>query len=68
MVTTRKIKKGVFEMWLVVMNGREVGTLSRARTTRTTKDTYSAYKGIGSDATHVGNYWKKKDAITAVTS
>jgi hypothetical protein len=69
MATLKKVGKiGRETLWAVMVDGREVGTVSKAPDTRTTKCSYVGYAGIGETARHVLSDFDKAKVIAAVVA
>jgi hypothetical protein len=59
-------KIGREKLSVIVVNGVEVGTISKAPNTRTTKYGYVGYVGVGEAARHVLSDFDKAKVIAAI--
>lgn len=49
--------------WLVLVDGKEVGTIEKAGNNKSTLNPYKAFKGIGFEAQIAGFFYDQKEAL-----
>lgn len=67
MVTVKQVRKGKPNLYVVVKDGVEVGTLEKYNDTRADKHPWKAYRGIGTASKFIGAFYEgKQAAINAI--
>lgn len=65
----KKAAPGIAAMDVVMLDGLDIGLITRFRNTRTDKHPWVAFLGVGEGQVHLGAYWESKhSAVLAIVN